>query len=140
VTRKISNGVARIKRGLQDKLVLGNLDAQRDWGFAGDYVEAMWLMLQQDKPEDYVIATGTAHSVREFVITAFAHVGIHDWQRYVEIDPQLYRPTEVDHLIGDASKARLRFGWRPRVFFEELVGMMVENDLQQNSSLAPNCR
>ncbi len=137
VTRKISHGVARIKLGLQDKLVLGNLDAQRDWGFAGDYVEAMWLMLQQDKPDDYVIATGTTHSVRDFVVTAFAHVDIHDWQRYVEIDPQLYRPAEVDQLIGDASKARQRFGWRPRVTFEELVSMMVENDLQQVSSLAP---
>ncbi|HEX6554786.1 MAG TPA: GDP-mannose 4,6-dehydratase [Ktedonobacteraceae bacterium] len=137
VTRKISRGVAGIKLGLQDKLVLGNLDAQRDWGFAGDYVEAMWQMLQQDKPDDYVIATGTAHSVRDFVVTAFAHVGIHDWQRYVEIDPQLYRPAEVDQLIGDASKARQRFGWRPRVTFEELVSMMVENDLQQVSSLPP---
>ena len=137
VTRKISRGVARIKRGLQDKLVLGNLEAQRDWGFAGDYVEAMWHMLQQDKPDDYVIATGTTHSVRDFVIAAFAHVGIHDWQRYVEIDPQLYRPAEVDRLIGDASKAHQRFGWRPRVTFEELVSMMVENDLQQVSSLAP---
>ncbi|TME59569.1 MAG: GDP-mannose 4,6-dehydratase [Chloroflexi bacterium] len=137
VTRKISRGVAGIKLGLQDKLVLGNLDAQRDWGFAGDYVEAMWQMLQQDKPDDYVIATGTTHSVRDFVVTAFAHVGIHDWQRYVEIDPQLYRPAEVDQLIGDASKARQRFGWRPRVTFEELVSMMVENDLQQVSSLPP---
>ncbi|TMD40624.1 MAG: GDP-mannose 4,6-dehydratase [Chloroflexi bacterium] len=137
VTRKISRGVASIKLGLQDKLVLGNLDAQRDWGFAGDYVEAMWQMLQQDKPDDYVIATGTTHSVRDFVVTAFAHVGIHDWQRYVEIDPQLYRPAEVDQLIGDASKARQRFGWRPRVTFEELVSMMVDNDLQQVSSLPP---
>ncbi len=137
VTRKISRGVASIKLGLQDKLVLGNLDAQRDWGFAGDYVEAMWQMLQQDKPDDYVIATGTTHSVRDFVVTAFAHVGIHDWQRYVEIDPQLYRPAEVDQLIGDASKAHQRFGWHPRVTFEELVSMMVENDLQQVSSLPP---
>ena len=137
VTRKISRGVASIKLGLQDKVVLGNLDAQRDWGFAGDYVEAMWQMLQQDKPDDYVIATGTTHSVRDFVVTAFAHVGIHDWQRYVEIDPQLYRPAEVDQLIGDASKAHQRFGWHPRVTFEELVSMMVENDLQQVSSLPP---
>lgn len=137
VTRKISRGVARIKSGLQDKLVLGNLEAQRDWGFAGDYVEAMWHMLQQDKPDDYVIATGSTHSVRDFVVAAFAHVGIHDWQRYVEIDPQLYRPAEVDQLIGDASRARQRFGWRPRITFEELVSMMVENDLQQVSSLAP---
>lgn len=134
VTRKISQGVARIKLGLQDKLVLGNLDAQRDWGFAGDYVEAMWLMLQQEKPDDYVIATGATHSVRDFVVTAFAHVGIHDWQRYVEIDPRFFRPAEVDLLIGDASKARQQLGWRPRVTFEELVSMMIENDLQQVSS------
>ena len=135
-----TQGVARIKLGLQDKLVLGNLDAQRDWGFAGDYVEAMWLMLQQDKPDDYVIATGTTHSVRDFVIAAFAHVGIHDWQRYVEIDPNLFRPAEVDQLIGDASKSRQRFGWHPRVTFEELVSMMTENDLQQVSRLPPNQR
>ncbi len=133
VTRKISRAVARIKRGLQEKLVLGNMDAQRDWGFAGDYVEAMWLMLQQETPEDYVIATGTTHSVRDFVKTAFACVGIDDWQRYVEVDPHLFRPAEVDQLIGDASKARQRLGWRPRVTFEELVRMMVENDLQQVS-------
>ena len=138
VTRKISHGVARIKLGLQDKLVLGNLDAKRDWGFAGDYVQAMWLMLQQDEPDDYVIATGTTHSVRDFVIAAFAHVGIHDWQRYVETDPNLFRPAEVDQLIGDASKARQRFGWHPRVTFEELVSIMTENDLQQVSSLPPN--
>ncbi len=140
VTRKISRGVARVKLGLQDKLVLGNLDARRDWGFAGDYVEAMWLMLQQDAPDDYVIATGTSHSVRDFVIAAFAHVGIHNWQHYVEIDPRLFRPAEVDRLVGDASKAHQRLGWRPRVTFEELVGMMVENDLQQVSNSAPNGR
>ncbi|MDQ2907338.1 MAG: GDP-mannose 4,6-dehydratase [Ktedonobacteraceae bacterium] len=133
VTRKISRAVARIKRGLQEKLVLGNMDAQRDWGFAGDYVEAMWLMLQQETPEDYVIATGTTHSVRDFVTTAFAHVGIDDWQRYVEVDSHLFRPAEVDQLIGDASRAHQRLGWRPRVTFEELVRMMVENDLQQVS-------
>ncbi|MBA2288453.1 MAG: GDP-mannose 4,6-dehydratase [Ktedonobacteraceae bacterium] len=133
VTRKISRAVARIKLGLQENLVLGNMDAQRDWGFAGDYVEAMWLMLQQETPEDYVIATGTTHSVRDFVKTAFACVGIDDWQRYVEVDPHLFRPAEVDQLIGDASKARQRLGWRPRVTFEELVRMMVENDLQQVS-------
>lgn len=133
VTRKISRAVARIKRGLQEKLVLGNMDAQRDWGFAGDYVEAMWLMLQQETPEDYVIATGTTHSVRDFVTTAFAHVGIDDWQRYVEVDSHLFRPAEVDQLIGDASRAHQRLGWCPRVTFEELVRMMVENDLQQVS-------
>jgi GDPmannose 4,6-dehydratase len=129
VTRKISLGVARIKLGLQEKLILGNLDAKRDWGFAGDYVEAMWLMLQQDQPDDYVIATGETHSVRDFVCTAFAYVGIDDWERYVETDPQFLRPAEVDLLIGDASKARQQLGWKPRVKFEELVGMMVESDL-----------
>jgi GDPmannose 4,6-dehydratase len=129
VTRKISMAVARIKLGLQDKLVLGNLDAKRDWGFAGDYVEAMWLMLQQDQPDDYVIATGETHSVRDFVRTAFVHVGIYDWERYVETDPQFLRPAEVDLLIGDASKAHQNLGWKPRVKFEELVGMMVESDL-----------
>jgi GDPmannose 4,6-dehydratase len=129
VTRKISLAVARLKLGLQDKLVLGNLDAKRDWGFAGDYVEAMWLMLQQDQPDDYVIATGETHSVRDFVRTAFAHIGIYDWERYVETDPQFLRPAEVDLLIGDASKAHQNLGWKPRVKFEELVGMMVESDL-----------
>jgi len=129
VTRKISHGVARIKLGLQDKLVLGNLDAQRDWGFAGDYVEAMWQMLQQNMPDDYVIATGVTHSVRDFVTAAFACVGINDWASYVEVDPRYLRPAEVDRLIGDASKARQQFGWRPKVTFEELVRMMVESDL-----------
>jgi GDPmannose 4,6-dehydratase len=131
VTRKISRSVARIKHGLQDKLTLGNLDAERDWGFAGDYVEAMWLMLQQEKPEDYVIATGQTHSVRDFVRAAFASAGIKDWQKYVEIDPQFFRPAEVDQLIGNASKARKQLGWQPRVSFEELVYMMVESDLRQ---------
>ncbi|HWS83935.1 MAG TPA: GDP-mannose 4,6-dehydratase [Ktedonobacteraceae bacterium] len=129
VTRKISLAVARIKLGLQDKLVLGNLDAKRDWGFAGDYVEAMWLMLQQDHPDDYVIATGETHSVRDFVHTAFAHIGIYDWEHYVETDPQFLRPAEVDLLIGDASKARQKLGWEPRVKFEKLASMMVESDL-----------
>ena len=130
VTRKISSAVARIKLGLQDKLVLGNLDAKRDWGFAGDYVEAMWLMLQQETPEDFVIATGTTHSVRDFVRAAFAIVDIPDWERYVETDPRFLRPAEVDYLIGDASRASERLGWRPRVTFEELVRRMVENDLE----------
>ncbi len=130
VTRKISHAVARIKLGQQDKLVLGNLDAKRDWGFAGDYVEAMWLMLQQDTPEDFVIATGITHSVRDFVIAAFASAGINDWERYVETDPRFLRPAEVDYLIGDASKAHQQLGWRPRVTFDELVNMMVEHDLQ----------
>lgn len=134
VTRKISLAVARIKFGLQKKLVLGNLDAKRDWGFAGDYVEAMWLMLQQDQPDDYVIATGETHSVRDFVQTAFAHAGIDDWERYVETNPQFLRPAEVDLLIGDASKARQNLRWEPHVKFEELVGMMVESDIEYISS------
>jgi GDPmannose 4,6-dehydratase len=131
VTRKISHGVARIKVGLQEKLVLGNLEAQRDWGFAGDYVDAMWRMLQQPEPDDYVVATGQTHSVRDFVTTAFAHVGIDDWERYVAIDPRLFRPAEVDHLIGDAAIARERLGWSPTVTFDELVRMMVESDLER---------
>jgi len=130
VTRKISHGVARIKMGLQKKLVLGNLEAQRDWGYAGDYVEAMWQILQQDCPEDFVIATGVTHSVRDFVIAAFEYVDISDWQNYVEIDPQFFRPAEVDQLIGDASKAHKKLGWYPKVTFEQLVPMMIESDLQ----------
>ncbi len=131
VTRKISLAVARIALGLQDTLTLGNLEAQRDWGFAGDYVEAMWRMLQQDAPEDYVIATGETHSVREFVTAAFAVVGISDWERYVTTNAQLLRPAEVDQLIGDAAKARRDLGWAPHVTFTELVTMMVESDLRQ---------
>lgn len=131
VTRKISHAVASIKLGVQEKLALGNLEAERDWGFAGDYVEAMWLMLQQNTPEDFVVATGETHSVRDFVIAAFAHIGIEDWQKYVEVDPQFFRPAEVDRLIGDASKARQQLGWQPRVSFKELVSMMVESDLRQ---------
>ena len=130
VTRKISLAVARIALGLQSKLTLGNLDAQRDWGFAGDYVEAMWRILQQDNPEDYVVATGKTHSVREFVAAAFAVVGIDDWGSYVETDAHFLRPAEVDHLTGDASKARRQLGWAPRVSFNELVTMMVESDLK----------
>jgi GDPmannose 4,6-dehydratase len=136
VTRKISNAVARIKLGLQKKLVLGNLEAWRDWGFAGDYVRAMWCMLQQDIPDDYVVATGVSHSVRDFVAAAFAYVGIDDWQRYVEVDPALFRPAEVDHLIGDACKARHQLGWKPKVTFDELVCMMVESDLRRASQEA----
>ena len=130
VTRKISQAVARIKLGLQDELVLGNLDAERDWGFAGDYVEAMWLMLQQPQGDDYVIATGEAHSIRDFLDAAFAHVGIEDWGPYVRQDPRFMRPAEVDHLIGDASKAREVLGWKPRVSFPELVALMVDADLE----------
>ena len=129
VTRKITRAVGRIKMGLQDKLYLGNLDAKRDWGFAGDYVEAMWLMLQQPEPDDYVVATGEAHTVREFLEAAFDHAGL-DWRKHVEIDPRYFRPTEVDFLQGDATKARERLGWRPRVSFEELVRMMVDHDLE----------
>lgn len=130
VTRKIARGVARIKLGLQSSLSLGNLQAKRDWGYAGDYVEAMWLMLQQESPEDFVIATGKTHSVEEFVRAAFAHVDIADWERYVVIDPQFMRPTEVEYLLGDASKAQRELGWEPRVQFEELVAMMVEAELR----------
>ncbi|MFC4787243.1 GDP-mannose 4,6-dehydratase [Nocardioides sp. MAHUQ-72] len=130
VTRKISQAVARIKLGLQDELVLGNLDAERDWGFAGDYVEAMWLMLQQPQGDDYVIATGEAHSIRDFLDAAFHHVGIEDWAPYVRQDERFMRPAEVDHLIGDASKAREVLGWKPRVSFPELVALMVEADLE----------
>ncbi|MBN1676747.1 MAG: GDP-mannose 4,6-dehydratase [Kiritimatiellae bacterium] len=130
VTRKISDGVARIKLGLADELRMGNLDAERDWGFAGDYVKAMWLMLQQDEPDNYVIATGASHSVRQFIEIAFAHAGL-DWQKYVKIDERFLRPAEVEHLTGDSSKARQTLGWRPEVDFEGLVEMMVEADLQR---------
>jgi GDPmannose 4,6-dehydratase len=130
VTRKISQAVARISLGLQDHVLLGNLDAMRDWGFAGDYVEAMHLMLQQDEPDDYVIATGEAHSIGELLDAAFGVVGISDWQPYVKTDPALIRPAEVDLLIGDASKARVALGWKPKLSFEELVAMMVRNDVE----------
>jgi len=130
VTRKISRSVAQIKLGLQHKLHLGNLDARRDWGYAPDYVRAMWLMLQQDRPDDYVIGTGESHSVREFVETAFAEVGL-DWHDYVEIDPHEFRPTETDHRRADASKARLRLGWEPRITFREVVRLMVRSDLSR---------
>ena len=128
VTRKVTRAVARIKEGLQDKLYLGNLDAKRDWGFAGDYVEAMWLMLQQPTPDDYVVATGETHSVRDLVERAFKEVGL-DWQRHVELDDRYRRPTEVDVLQGDAAKARKALGWQPRVGFGDLVAMMVAHDL-----------
>ena len=128
VTRKVTRAVGRIKEGLQEKLFLGNLKAKRDWGFAGDYVEAMWLMLQQNDPDDYVVATGESYTVGELVELAFAEVGL-DWNKYVEIDDRYLRPTEVDALSGDASKARRMLGWRPRVGFKELVKMMVAHDL-----------
>ncbi|MBV9412984.1 MAG: GDP-mannose 4,6-dehydratase [Acidimicrobiia bacterium] len=133
VTRKVTNGVARIKLGLQDKVTLGNLDAARDWGYAGDFVEAMWLMLQQDDPEDYVIATGETHTIRELLQLAFGAVGIEDWERYVESDPRFMRPAEVDILTGDASKAADKLGWKPKVSFADLVQMMVESDLQEEA-------
>ncbi|NBT30123.1 MAG: GDP-mannose 4,6-dehydratase [Gammaproteobacteria bacterium] len=136
VTRKITNAVARIKLGLQDEIVLGNLDSKRDWGYAGDYVRAMWLMLQHDTPEDFVIATGETHSIREFLDLAFAQVGIDDWQPYVRQDPKFLRPAEVDLLIGDASKAKETLGWEPEVSFPELVKMMVENDLEIEAAKA----
>ena len=133
VTRKVTNGVARIKLGLADKLPMGNLDAHRDWGFAGDYVRAMWLMLQQDEPDDYVISTGIAHSVRELIEIAFARVGL-EWQKHVVIDPSLLRPAEVDHLLGDCSKARKQFNWTPEVDFKRLIEMMVDADLERLAS------
>jgi GDPmannose 4,6-dehydratase len=129
VTRKITKAAARIKLGLQQDLFLGNLEAKRDWGFAGDYVEAMWLMLQQPAPDDYVIATGETHTVKEFLDVVFGHVGL-DWKRHVKIDPRYYRPTEVDLLIGDASHAKKTLGWEPKVRFKELAVMMVEADLR----------
>jgi GDPmannose 4,6-dehydratase len=129
VTRKITRAAAHIKSGLQSKLFLGNLDAKRDWGYAKEYVEAMWLMLQQERPDDYVIATGETHSVREFLETAFGHVGL-NWQEHVETDPRYYRPAEVDLLIGDCSKARRQLGWEPKTKFAELVKLMVEADLE----------
>jgi len=129
VTRKITRAAARIKLGLQDKLYLGNLDARRDWGHARDYVEAMWLMLQAPQPDDFVVATGEAHSVREFVTAAFGYLGL-DWEKYVEVDPRYLRPTEVDYLMGDPQKAFRILGWKPRVSFDELVRVMVDNDLE----------
>ena len=129
VTRKISHGVARIHLKLADHIVLGNLEAKRDWGFAGDYVEAMWMMLQQDKPDDYVIATGENHSVREFVDEAFKSVGIVNWKKYLKVSKEFLRPAEVDFLIGDAQKAQKVLGWKPKVNFKELVKMMVDADI-----------
>ena len=137
VTRKITQAVARISLGLQDSLALGNLDAKRDWGFAGDYVDAMWRMLQQDEPGDYVIATGETHSIREFLDIAFKHVGIEDWERYVTQDPRFFRPAEVDLLIGDAAKARAVLDWKPAVGFEDLVVMMVDSDRRSRGEKPP---
>jgi GDPmannose 4,6-dehydratase len=134
VTRKVSQAVARISRGSQAELRLGNLEARRDWGFAGDYVEAMWLMLQQEVADDYVISTGATHSIRELVELAFRHVGIEDWESRVVLDPQFLRPAEVDLLIGDSRKAHQKLGWKPSVSFEELVAMMVDADLAAQDS------
>jgi GDPmannose 4,6-dehydratase len=136
VTRKVTNSVARIKLGLQDGITLGNIDSSRDWGYAGDYVEAMWMMLQQDEPDDYVIATGETHTIREFLDASFQLAGIDDWEPYVTQDQRFYRPAEVDLLIGDASKAQKALGWKPRVSFGELVRMMYENDLAEESAKA----
>ena len=133
VTRKVTEGVARIRLGMTDHLPLGNLDACRDWGFAGDYVRAMWMMLQQDKADDYVIASGVTHSVRQLVEVAFGHAAL-EWQKYVRIDPALKRPAEVDHLIGNASKAKRVLGWEPTVTFEQLIAMMVDADVERLSS------
>ena len=138
VTRKITRALGRIRCGLQEKLYLGNLDSRRDWGYAGDYVEAMWLMLQQPQPDDYAVATGESHSVREFIEVASAHCGI-DWKQHVETDPRYFRPTEVNSLWGDAAKAGAKLGWKPRIGFEELVRIMMEHDLglaQQEQTLA----
>jgi len=129
VTRKITRAVGRIKMGLQNKLYLGNLDAKRDWGFAGDYVEQMWLMLQQDTPDDYVVATGKTHAVREFAEKAFAHAGL-DWETHVAFDPRYLRPAEVELLLGDPAKAKRQLGWEPRTSFDELVAMMVDHDVE----------
>jgi len=136
VTRKVSNGVARIKLGLQDKITLGNLDASRDWGFAGDFCEAMWLMLQQDTADDYVIATGESHTIGELLSHAFAAAGIDEWEHLVETDPRFTRPAEVDILTGDATKARDTLGWKPKVDFPELVRMMVESDIEAESTVS----
>jgi GDPmannose 4,6-dehydratase len=129
VTRKITNTAARIKLGIEKELVLGNTDAKRDWGYAGDYVKAMWMMLQQDEPDDYVIATGETHSVEEFLTLTFEKVGLGDWKNFVRHDPKFLRPAEVDLLIGDPSKAKNKLGWQPEVGFDKLVEMMVEHDI-----------
>ena len=141
VSRKITRAATRIKMGLQDKLYLGNLEAKRDWGFAGDYVEAMWLMLQEDQPDDFVIATGQTHSVKDMLVVAFGRVGL-DWQEHVQMDSRYLRPAEVDLLQGDASKAKAKLGWEPKVSFEELVGMMIEADLKlaKDERILQDCR
>ena len=136
VTRKVTNSVARIQLGLQEVITMGNVDSSRDWGYAGDYVEAMWMMLQQDEPDDYVIATGEKHTIRDLLDVAFKHAGIEDWTPYVRQDRRFYRPAEVDLLIGDASKAHRKLGWKPTVSFNELVRMMYDHDLAEESAKA----
>ncbi|MBG6106751.1 GDP-mannose 4,6-dehydratase [Frigoribacterium sp. CG_9.8] len=136
VTRKVSQAVARISLGLQDEIVMGNLDSKRDWGFAGDYVEAMWLMLQQDEADDYVVSTGETHSIHELLDVAFNEVGINEWRDLVKQDPRFLRPAEVDLLIGDSAKAKNRLGWTPKVGFHELISMMVKNDVAEQKALA----
>ncbi|NQU44617.1 GDP-mannose 4,6-dehydratase, partial [bacterium] len=131
VTRKITDGVARIAHGLQDAIALGNLDSKRDWGFAGDYVEAMWLMLQRDKPDNYIVSTGNTHSIRDFLDLAFAHVGIKNWKPYVKIDPRYKRPAELFTLQGKSTKAVRKLRWRPKVQFDELVNMMMDADMER---------
>lgn len=134
VTRKVTDGVAKIKLGLKDKIVLGNLDAKRDWGFAGDFVEAMWLILQQDEPEDFVIATGVQHTIGELLEKSFAAVGITDWHRYVDSDPRFKRPAELHSLCGDPTKSKERLGWTPKTSFDDMIKMMVDADLKRNSN------
>ncbi len=134
VTKKVTEGVAKIKAGKADKIYLGNLDARRDWGYAPEYCEAMWLMLQKDKPDDYVIGTGVSHTVRELVIEAFKHAGVSDWEKYIDIDPTYYRPSEVDHLVADIKKAKEKLGWEPKTKFGDLVKIMVEHDLKKYES------
>ncbi len=136
VTRKVTRAVARISLGLQDRVSLGNLDAKRDWGFAGDYVDAMWRMLQADEADDYVVATGETHSIRELLDLSFARVGISDWEPHVYVDPQFFRPAEVDLLIGDPAKAKAKLNWEPTVGFPELVAMMIDNDVAEQQALA----
>ena len=136
VTRKISRAVARIYLGLQDVVELGNLEARRDWGFAGDYVEAMWLMLQQEQADDYVVATGETHSIRDLLDVAFSHVGINDWAPHVRQNPAFFRPAEVDLLIGDPAKARTALGWEPKVGFGDMIRMMVDSDLAEQRAMA----
>jgi GDPmannose 4,6-dehydratase len=138
VTRKVTRSVARIALGLQETVALGNLDSKRDWGFAGDYVEAMWQMLQQDEPEDYVVATGETHSISELLDIAFARIGVTDWSKQVEVDQRFVRPAEVDYLCGDATKAREQLGWSPKVSFAELIEMMVDTDLEHERRLSEN--